>query len=209
MVQIVRPGVAVLALMVAFLGCGCSRRMSFFVTSVPAGDGGNLSGLAGADAHCRKLAAEAGSHKHEWHAYLSTTADDGNSAVNARDRIGKGPWFNAKGVEIAATLQDLHGPANQLGGRTSLDEHGKFVLANDHDILTGSNADGTAAAGDVTCRNWTSTDGHAIVGHSNKVGGIGGDRARSWNSAHLSAGCSVPALRKLGSGALLYCFAVD
>ena len=136
-------------------------------------------------------------------------AEDGQRAVNARDRIGSGPWFNAKGVQVAASVEDLHGPGNKLGGKTSLDEQGNFVPANAHDILTGSNIDGTLADGDTTCRNWTSTEGRAMVGHSNKVGGLGGDRARSWNSAHLSDGCSVPALRKLGSGARLYCFAVD
>jgi len=203
-----RRMVAIAAMSSSVGACGCGRKMSFFVTSVPAGAGGNVGGLAGADAHCQKLAAATGSPKHDWHAYLSTN-DAGAGAVNARDRIGPGPWFNAKGVRIAATLDDLHGPGNQLGGRTSLDEHGNLVLANFHDILTGSNADGTVAAGDTTCRNWTSTEGHAMVGHSNKVGGIGGSRARSWNSAHLSEGCTVPALRKLGSGALLYCFATD
>jgi hypothetical protein len=210
MVEPPRRSLAIVVLAAAVCaGCGSSQRMSFFVTSEPAGDGGNFGGLAGADAHCQTLAAAAGSRKREWRAYLSTSADAQHGAVNARDRIGTGPWFNARGTQIAADLQDLHGSGNKLGGRTSLDEHGNLVLAHVHDVLTGSNADGTAATGDVTCRNWTSTDGHAMVGHSNKVGGIGGDRARSWNSAHLSEGCSVPALQKLGSGALLYCFAVD
>ncbi len=192
----------------ALAGCDFARKMSFFVTSVPTGEGGNVGGLAAADAHCQTLGNEAGSTRH-WHAYLSATADAAHSAVNARDRIGQGPWFNAKGVQIAASLDDLHGPGNGLGGRTSLDEHGNLVLAGVHDVLTGSNADGSAAAGDATCQNWTSTDGHAMVGHSNKVGSIGGDRARSWNSAHLSDGCGVASLRKLGSGALFYCFAID
>jgi hypothetical protein len=191
-----------------FAGCDSTHTMSFFVTSVPTGDGGNLGGLAGADAHCQKLAAEVGSPRH-WRAYLSATADAGHAVVNARDRIGQGPWFNSQGVQIAAGLDDLHGPGNRLGGRTSLDERGNFVLAGVHDILTGSNPDGTVGTGDATCHNWTSTDGHAMVGHSNKVGSIGGDRARSWNSAHLSEGCSMAALQKLGSGALLYCFAID
>jgi hypothetical protein len=196
-------------LLLSATACGFGRRMSFFVTSTRTGDGGNLGGLEGADAHCRTLAAAAGSAKREWYAYLSAAADGGRPAVNARDRIGQGPWFNAKGVRVAATLNDLHGPGNQLGGRTSLDEHGNFVLSHVHDILTGSNPDGTLADGDSTCQNWTSTEGTAMVGHSNKVGGIGGERARSWNSAHLSAGCSMAALQKLGSGALLYCFAKD
>jgi len=194
---------------VAAAGCGGTQKMNFFVTSHRTGDGGNLGGLAAADEHCRLLAAEAGSRKREWRAYLSAAAEGSRPAVNARDRVGRGPWFNAKGVQIAADLDDLHGAGNRLGGRTSLDEHGNFVLSNVHDILTGSNPDGTLAAGDTTCRNWTSADGHAIVGHSNKVGGIGGDRARSWNSAHLSAGCTLPELQQLGGGALLYCFAVD
>jgi hypothetical protein len=189
-------------------GCDSRQNMSFFVSSAPAGDGGNLGGLAGADAHCQRLATAAGSPK-QWRAYLSTSAGAGAPAINARDRIGSGPWLNAQGVEIASSLEALHGAGNRLGGRTSLDEQGSFVPAGVHDILTGTNPDGTAATGDATCRNWTSTDGHAMVGHSNKVGGIGGERARSWNSAHLSEGCSMPALKKLGSGGLIYCFATE
>jgi hypothetical protein len=200
---------AVALLLLSATSCGFGRTMSFFVTSTRTGDGGNLGGLEGADAHCRTLAAAAGSPKREWYAYLSAAADGGRPGVNARDRIGQGPWFNAKGVRVAATLNDLHGPGNGLGGRTSLDEHGNFVLSHVHDILTGSNPDGTLADGDSTCQNWTSTEGKAMVGHSNKVGGIGGERARSWNSAHLSAGCSMASLQKLGSGALLYCFSRD
>ena len=207
MIRIVRNG-ATLGLVMMLASCSPGRSMSFFVTSVPAGDGGNLGGLAGADAHCQKLATAAGSSR-KGRAYLSTGAEAGHSAVNARDRIGHGPWRNAKAVQIAASVDDLHGPRNQLGGRTSLDEHGNFILAGVHDILTGSNADGTVAAGDTTCHNWTSTDGHAMVGHSNKVGSMGGERVRSWNSAHLSDGCSMPALKKLGSGGLFYCFAVE
>ena len=208
MIRVACYGAAVCLLAGIAAGCDSSRRMSFFVTSVPTGDGGNLGGLAGADAHCQRLANGAGSLRH-WRAYLSTTSDVPHDAVNARDRIGRGPWFNAKRVQIASNLDDLHGSANKLGGRTSLDEHGNFVLAGVHDILTGSDPDGSVAAGDATCHNWTSTDGHAMVGHSNKVGGIGGERARSWNSAHLSEGCTKAALQKLGSGALLYCFAID
>jgi hypothetical protein len=200
---------AVALLLLSATSCGFGRGMSFFVTSRRTGDGGNLGGLEGADAHCRTLAAAAGSPKREWYGYLSTAAGDGRPAVHARDRIGQGPWFNAKGVRVAANLNDLHGPGNGLGGRTSLDEHGNFVLSHVHDILTGSDPDGTLANGDSTCHNWTSTEGKAMVGHSNKVGGIGGERARSWSSAHLSAGCSMAALQKLGSGALLYCFAKD
>ena len=199
---------AIGVLVIGLTACS-GREMSFFVTSARTGDGGNLGGLAGADAHCLKLATAAGSRKREWRAYLSATATSTTGAVNARDRIGLGPWFNSKGIEIAATLDDLHGPTNKLGGRTSVDEHLNFVPANEHDILTGSNADGTLADGDSTCRNWTSTEGRAMVGHSNKVGNLEGARVRSWNSAHLSEGCGLPALRKLGSGARLYCFALD
>ena len=202
-------GVACAVLGLASTACGSAQKMSFFVTSDPAGNGGEIGGLAGADAHCQKLASLAGSQKRQWRAYLSAMPEGGQAAVNARDRIGSGPWFNAKGVQVAASVEDLHGPGNKLGGKTSLDENGNFVLAHMHDILTGSNADGTLAAGDTTCRNWRSTEGRAIVGHSNKVGSLGGERARSWNSAHLSEGCSVSALQKLGSGALLYCFAAD
>lgn len=190
--------------------CGSAQKLSFFVTSVPPGDGGNLGGLTGADAHCQKLADAVTGRKRIWHAYLSVSAQgSGQTAVNARDRIGSSPWFNAQRIQMAASVDDLHGPGNKLGGRTSLDEHGNFIGAGVHDILTGSNPDGTLAEGDTTCHNWTSTSGRAMVGHSNKVGGIGGDRARSWNSAHLSEGCTVPALQKLGSGGLVYCFAVD
>jgi hypothetical protein len=174
--------------------------MNFFVTSVATGDGGNLGGRTGADAHCQMLATAAGSRKQQWHAYLSTTADAGHAAVNARDRIGHGPWFNSKGTQVAANLEDLHGPGNRLGGRNSLDEHGNLVLAHVHDKLKGSNSDGTAPPGDATCGNWTSTEGRAMVGHSNKVGGIGGDRARSWNSAHLSEGCSLLRFRSSEAG---------
>jgi hypothetical protein len=190
--------------------CGSAQKLSFFVTSVPLGDGGNLGGLTGADAHCQQLADAVTGRKRIWHAYLSVSAEGtGQAAVNARDRIGSGPWFNAQGIQMAASVDDLHGPGNKLGGRTSLDELGNFIGAGVHDILTGSNPDGTLAEGDTTCHNWTSTSGGAMVGHSNKVGGIGGDRARSWNSAHLSEGCTVPAPQKLGSGGLVYCFAVD
>jgi hypothetical protein len=183
--------------------------MGFFVTSVPTGNGGDLGGIEGADTHCQKLASAAGSPKHEWRAYLSAGADASHPQINARDRIGQGPWLNIKGTQIAANADELHSGANKIGGRTSLDEHGNLIGAGVHDILTGSNADGRLAGGDVTCNNWTSTRGHAMLGHSNRVGSIGGDRARSWNSAHLSEGCSMPELRKLGSGGLLYCFAAD
>lgn len=184
------------------------EQMSFFVTSVQAGNGGNMGWLAGADAHCRKLAEAVGSRKREWRAYLSAADAGRQPAVNATDRIGRGPWSNAKGVLVATSVDGLHGPENTLGPTTSLNEHGTPV-GYYHDIMTGSNPDGTLASGDVTCRNWTSTDGRAIVGHSNKQGSCCGDRAQSWNSAHESRGCSLPALQAMGSAALFYCFAAD
>lgn len=204
-------GALLLTAMVAIAldACGGGSRMTFFVTSAPAADGGNIGGLAAADAHCQALAQAAGAGKHVWRAYLSAEGTAGHPAVHARDRIGRGPWVNAQGVQVAASVEDLHGPGNRIGGRTSLDQRGAFISSGAHDILTGSNADGTLAPGDTTCRNWTSTDGHAMVGHSNKVGSIGGERVRSWNSAHLSDGCSLAALQKLGGGGLLYCFAAE
>jgi hypothetical protein len=198
-------------LVLAFsVSSGCAERasgnMSFFVTSVPAGDGGNLRGLAGADAHCQELAEAVGSRNRQWRAYLSATAEDGTLAVNARDRIGNGHWFNAKGVQIAKSVKDLHGLENNLGETTALTEQGKQV-GYWHDMLTGSNADGTAPSGDVTCRNWTSTNGRAIVGHSNKSGSCCGERETSWNSAHPVDGCTRGAFEQMGGRALYYCFA--
>jgi hypothetical protein len=188
---------------------------SFFITSTGSGKGADLGGLAGADAHCQRLAEAAGAGKRTWHAYLSTTASGSQSAVNARDRIGKGPWRNAKGAQVAASVADLHSEANKLGKETSLTEKGDVVngrgdTPNRHDILTGSQADGTAFAGgnDTTCKNWTSsTDGAAQVGHHDRVGG--GAAPTSWNSAHPSRGCSQEALRSSGGDGLFYCFAVN
>jgi hypothetical protein len=191
----------------SLVACGGPSRMTFFVTSAPPLNGGAIGGLAGADAHCQRLADAVGAPKRVWRAYLSTAADASGPGVDARDRIGRGPWKNAKGVQVAGSLEELHGAGNGLGGRTSLDEHGGFVPSNAHDILTGSNADGTVSAGDATCHNWSTTEGRAMVGHSNRVGNLGGDRARSWNSAHLSEGCTREALNKTGGAGLLYCFA--
>ena len=189
---------------------GCSRhapdKMSFFVTSVPAGQGGSIGGLAGADAHCQRLAEAAGSKGRQWRAYLSAAAEGGTPAVNARDRIGKGPWFNSRGQQIAANLDDLHGPNNQIGRQTALAENGERNLFP-HDMLTGSKADGTLFPGDATCRNWTSTSGYTMLGHSDKQGGMGD--AHSWNSAHPSEGCSLSALQSTGGSGLFYCFAIN
>ena len=180
--------------------------MTFFVTSVPAGNGGNLGGIAGADVHCQELAQTVGAQNRQWRAYLSVAAQDGTPAINARDRIGNGPWFNARGVLVAKSVEDLHGSGNNLGEATALTEQGTQV-GYWHDMLTGSNADGTAASGDVTCRNWTSTQGRAIVGHSNKSGSCCGERETSWNSAHAVDGCTTGAFEQMGGRALYYCFA--
>jgi hypothetical protein len=181
--------------------------MSFFVTSRPAGDGGNISGLASADAHCQKLAEAAGSQDRHWRAYLSANAERRQPAVNARDRIGNGPWFNSRGVQIAANLDELHSANNGIGLQTALNERAERARFP-HDMMTGSNADGTLAAGDATCRNWKSTEGQTILGHSDRAGGRGRDSS-SWNSAHPSEGCTLAALNLTGGSGLFYCFAVN
>lgn len=186
-----------------------SPAMTFFVTSIGRGFGGNLGGLTGADNHCQRLAENVGRGDRLWRAYLSAPATSSRPVVNARDRIGKGPWVNAAGVRIAADLGELHSPDNRLGRETALTEKGAEVAPGRHDILTGSNPDGTLAAGpaDTTCAGWTSHDaaGRAMLGHHNRYGG--GQRSDSWNSAHLSRGCSQAALKaSLGDG-LFYCFA--
>ena len=181
--------------------------MSFFITSTGRGFGGNLGGLAGADAICQQRAAAVGRGDREWRAYLSAPASPDSPAVNARDRIGRGPWVNAQGIQIAAGGGELHGAGANLTAETALTEAGSHVAPGRHDILTGSNPDGTLASGDTTCRGWTSHgEGRAMVGHHNRSGGGRGD---SWNAAHLSRGCSQAALRaSLGDG-LFYCFAAD
>jgi hypothetical protein len=181
------------------------ENMSFFVTSDQAGDGGAIGGVAGADAHCQKLAAAVGSRKQRWRAYLSAIEESGRP-VNARDRIGRRPWFNARGVQVAADIDELH-RSNALSDKTSLTELGESP-GYWHDMMTGSNPDGTLANGDVTCGNWTSTRGHVLVGHSDKGGRYGGNRATSWNSAH-SSGCTMTALQSMGGKARFYCFAAD
>ncbi|HWP98861.1 MAG TPA: hypothetical protein VNK92_00190 [Vicinamibacterales bacterium] len=187
--------------------------LSFFITSAGPGDGANLGGLEGADRHCQKLAAAVGAGNRTWRAYLSATAADGRPAVNARDRIGTGPWYNARGVMIAKSVADLHGDANNLNKETALTEKGEVVpgrgdTPNKHDILTGSQPDGTAfpPGEDRTCRNWTSNgEGSAQVGHHDRQGG--GQNPTSWNSAHPSRGCSQANLRATGGDGLFYCFA--
>jgi len=192
--------------------------MTFFITSTPIGNGGNLGGLAGADNQCQTLAQAAGAGAKTWRAYLSTQAEEGKPAINARDRIGKGPWTNAKGAVVAKDVADLHGP-NALTKQSALNEKGEVIngrgdTPNRHDVLTGSQPDGTAfAAGDdKTCKNWTSsTQGSAVVGHSDRIGLRDDDASKSWNSSHGSrgpdGGCSQNDLKSTGGDGLLYCFA--
>jgi hypothetical protein len=195
--------------------------MSFFVTSVGLGKGGDLGGLTGADAHCQALAQAVGAGSKTWHAYLSTQAVNGATAVNARDRIGRGPWKNAKGVTIATSIADLHSLNNKLTKQTALNEKGGIVngagdTPNMHDALTGTQMDGTAfpPGQDRTCHNWTSsTQGAAMLGHIDRHGLSDTVEAKSWNSAHPSrgpgGGCSQSDLRSTGGAGLFYCFATN
>ena len=194
--------------------------MSFFVTSVGLGKGGDLGGLAGADAHCQQLAAAAGGGAKTWHAYLSTQARPGQPAINARDRIGSGPWTNAKGVVVAKSVDDLHSAGNNLTKQTSLNEKGGVVngrgdTPNMHDALTGSQPDDRTVAGDQdhTCKNWTSNAaGAAMLGHIDRQGLRDDDASKSWNSSHPSrgpgGGCTQDDLKSTGGAGLFYCFAV-
>ena len=192
------------------------KDMTFFVTSVGSGKGGDLGGLEGADRHCQSLAKAAGAGDRVWRAYLSTQASklDAPDFVNARDRIGTGPWQNAKGAVIARSVEDLHSANNNLNKQTTLDEKGQLVNGrtekpNKHDMLTGSQTDGRAypaADGDRTCRNWTSNaQGGAQVGHHDRTGWPN----TSWNSAHVTRGCSQENLVAAGGAGLFYCFAID
>ncbi|MBI4519995.1 MAG: hypothetical protein HY701_04110 [Gemmatimonadetes bacterium] len=190
-----------------------NQPMSFFITSVGMGAGANLGGLAGADKHCQTLAAAAGAGGRTWRAYLSAAASGGQPAVNARDRIGQGPWYNAAGVMIAKSVADLHSDAVNLTKETALTEKGGVVngvgdTPNQHDMLTGSQPSGTlqAGEGDTTCGNWTSTsgDGRGQLGHSDRTGR--GATGASWNSAHPSRGCSQENLVATGGAGLFYCF---
>lgn len=206
----------VLTLLAATFAAGThaqSSAMTFFVSSVNPGKGADFGGLAGADRHCQALAEAAGSKGREWRAYLSTSAAGGGTAVNARDRIGSGPWQNAKGEVVAKSVAELHA-TNNLTKQTALTEKGETVKGrgdspNHHDILTGSTPEGTAIAGadDQTCGNWTkSGEGSAMVGHHDRTGLDDSAPAKSWNSSHPSRGCSLDALRSTGGG-LIYCFA--
>ncbi|HEY5622346.1 MAG TPA: hypothetical protein VIV14_01210 [Gammaproteobacteria bacterium] len=188
--------------------------MSFFVTSVGSGDGANLGGLAGADAHCAALADAAGSEGKTWRAYLSQAPGMGRPQVNARDRIGDGPWYNADGVYVAWDIDGLHEDRNNIRKPVALDENGEVISGagdqpNRHDILTGSDSMGRLAVGNgalTTCNNWTSNSaGNAIVGHHDRLGGP----SASWNSVHSTRSCSQEDLRATGGDGLFYCFAID
>jgi len=201
------------------LGCAGSEQlqpgMSFFVTSTGPGKGADLGGLAGADRHCQNLAAAAGAGNRTWRAYLSTSTSGSTAAVHARDRIGTGPWYNAKGVLIAKSVDELHAK-NNINKETALTEKGAMVNGsgdkpNMHDILTGSQPNGMAVQGDPaksTCSNWTSSGaGAAIVGHHDRQGLKDDEPSRSWNASHPSRGCSLDELRKSGGEGYFYCFA--
>ncbi len=217
-----RMKLALLASVVAALGACASmpsmsqNPMSFFLTSANPGQGADLGGLAGADAYCKKLAASVNAGSKNWRAYLSTTANGPSPAVNARERIGRGPWQNAKGTVVAANVDELHG-TNQLNKQTALTEKGEVISGrgdpvNMHDILTGSTPDGRVAmaAGDTTCGNWTlSGAGSAIVGHHDRMGLDESAPAKSWNASHPTRGCSMDALKATGGAGLFYCFAAN
>lgn len=216
-------GALVLAagLAAALLGWGAAAQqanLTFFVTSAGPGKGADLGGLEGADQHCRQLAQAVGAGSRTWRAYLSATAAGGAAAVNARDRVGQGPWRNAKGAIVAKSVEDLHGPESNLTKQTALTEKGESVngrgdTPNVHDILTGSQPDGRAFPArdkDTTCGNWTrSGEGSAVVGHHDRMGLRDDDASKSWNSSHGTRGCGLDALKTTGGAGLLYCFAAN
>ena len=193
---------------VCTVGAQQASQMTFFITSAGPGKGADLGGLDGADKYCQQLATAVGAGNHTWRAYLSA---GGAKPVNAKDRIGPGPWKNVKGVQVASSVADLHSDANKLSKENSLTEKGDVVngrgdTPNRHDILTGSKLDGTLAGDQLTCNNWTSSgEGSAQLGHHDRQGG--GDNPTSWNSAHASKGCSQDNLRTTGGDGLFYCFA--
>jgi hypothetical protein len=207
-----------------FLLAGAAARaagpedMTFFLTSVGSGKGADLGGLEGADAHCAALAAAVGNTKKPWRAYLSTTAPGGDAGVNARDRIGKGPWQNVEGIIIAKDVDDLHSPNANINKKTALTEKGEIIPGrgdpvNTHDVLTGSDPEGmySTAGGDTTCGNWTKSgdDGSAIVGHHDRTGLKVSRQMMSWNSAHGTRGCNPEGLKSTGGAGLFYCFVAN
>ena len=212
---------AVASALLVSANCGNAQQipqapnMTFFVTSTPLGKGGDLGGLEGADAHCQQLASTVGAGNKTWHAYLSGPETPQAKGVNARDRIGPGPWQNAKGVVIAQNVDDLHSANNKLSRDTALTERGTVVAGvgynpNWHDALTGSDRDGRAFPGNInmTCNGWRSSEfGKAMLGHIDRTGLADNDYARSWNSSHQSRGCSQADLIATGGNGLFYCFA--
>ena len=220
--------IALGALSAALLGCAAGPSapptgpMSFFVTSTSLGKGGDLGGLEGADKHCQALAQVAGAGNRTWRAYLSTQGGSlsDTTVVSARDRIGAGPWYNAKGVLIASNVEELHSSKNSISRETALTEKGTTINGRGdtpllHDMLTGSRPDGTAFPGkpfgDMTCGNWTKSgkEGAAMTGHHDKRGPIDSGWAISWNSAHATLGCDPESVRATGGEALYYCFAAQ
>lgn len=210
---------ALLALALSGTAQAQQANMTFFVTSEGAGKGADLGGLAGADAHCQALATAVGAGGKTWRAYLSSSTNAANpgATVNARDRIGKGPWQNAKGVVVATSVEDLHSEGNKISKESGLTEKGTVVngvgdTPNQHDMLTGSGMDGKALPDNVnlTCNNWTSSQyGSAIVGHVDRKGNADTIFQHSWNSAHMSRGCTQPDLIATGGNGLFYCFAAN
>lgn len=188
---------------------------TFFVTSVNPGKGGDLGGLVGADMYCQQLAGSVGAGRRTWHAYLSNSAMNGQAAINARDRIGNGPWQNAKGAVIANSVEELHSAGNRMSKQTDLTEKGAAISGrgddvNMHDMLTGSTAEGRAFEGDqdMTCGNWTkSSGGSAMLGHHDRMGLTDTSEAKSWNSSHPSKACDMDSLKATGGAGLMYCFA--
>ena len=212
--------IAIVTVVLGFTTAALTQQadMSFFITSVGKGNGADLGGIAGADAHCQSLAKAAGSKSTNWRAYLSTTEPKGDAGINARDRIGKGPWKNAKGVVVAKSLEDLHSATVNINKQTGLTEKGEIVggsgdPVNTHDMLTGSDPQGlfSTAGGDTTCGNWTkSGEGSAIVGHHDRSGLMKDSRhMTSWNSSHGSRGCSQDNLKASGGAGQFYCFRTD
>jgi hypothetical protein len=212
-----RKTVLLAAMLCVTAGTSCLAQqasISFFVTSTGLGKGGDLGGLAGADQQCQSLAQAAGAGNKTWHAYLST---QGQGGVNAKDRIGNGPWVNAKGVQIAANVADLHSDKNKINKETALDEKGVMIRGRtdtpvQHDALTGSQQDGTAVPGpdDATCSNWTSSadgQGSATVGHTDLIGNSAG--INFWNYSHKTPGCAPANLQRVGGAGLFYCFATN
>lgn len=212
--RVVLPSLALILAAAAPSRTGVQQDMSFFITSVGKGDGANLGGLEGADKHCTTLAEAAGVRGKTWHAYLSQQALDGKKVIHARDRIGKGPWKNAKGVVVATSVDDLHSDNNKLSKENSLTEKGAVVngrgdTPNTHDIMTGAGLDGRVPAdtADATCHNWTANGatGSAMLGHHDRQGG--GTNPTSWVFAHGSRGCGQSQLVATGGAGLFYCFA--